>query len=75
MDGFDTVGQMLEGSDLIIRAVLAILVIQSVYIWYAVIKFILTTRRVATQCADMQTAVDSMDIAGIRAMLLRRRSG
>ena len=71
MDGFDTVGQMLEDSDLIIRAVLAILVIQSVYIWYAVIKFILTTRRVATQCADMQTAVDSMDIAGIRAMLHR----
>lgn len=71
MDGFDSVAQMLEDSDLIIRAVLAVLVIQSVYIWYAVIKFVLLTRRVSAECTDMQSAVDSMDVAGIRTMLQR----
>jgi biopolymer transport protein TolQ len=71
MDGFDSVGHMLADSDLVIRAVLAILVIQSIYIWYAVIKYVLTSRRVAAQCVDLRAAVDSMDIAGIRTQLQR----
>jgi biopolymer transport protein TolQ len=71
MDGFDSVGHMLANSDLVLRAVLAILVIQSVYIWYAVIKYGLTARKVVAQCADLQDAVEVMDIAGIRTQLQR----
>jgi|GEM_PF-3252098 len=71
MDGFDSVAHMLEHSDFIIRSVLAILALQSVYIWYAVIKFILTVRRVNTECADLKNAVAAMDIGGIRAQLQR----
>ncbi|MCA8930290.1 MAG: MotA/TolQ/ExbB proton channel family protein [Alphaproteobacteria bacterium] len=62
---------MLENSDLLIRAVLAILVLQSVYIWYAVIKFIFTVRRVNTECDDLNNAIAAMDIGGIRAQLQR----
>lgn len=71
MEGFDSVGHMLQNSDLVIRAVLAILVIQSVYIWYAIIKFVLTVRRVNAESEDLQTAVAEMDIGGIRAQLQR----
>jgi biopolymer transport protein TolQ len=71
MDGFDSVGHMLANSDLVLRAVLAILVIQSIYIWYAVIKYVLTSRRVVAQCNDLREAVDVMDIAGIRTQLQR----
>jgi biopolymer transport protein TolQ len=71
MEGFDSVAHMLETSDFVIRAVLAILVIQSVYIWYAVIKFVLTVRRVNTESDDLQNAVAAMDIGGIRAQLQR----
>jgi biopolymer transport protein ExbB/TolQ len=71
MDGFGSVGHLLADSDLVIRAVLAILVIQSIYIWYAVIKYVLTSRRVAAQCVDLRAAVDTMDIAGIRTQLQR----
>lgn len=71
MEGFDSVGRLLADSDIVIRAVLAVLVIQSVYIWYSVIKFVLTVRRVNTQCADLQSAVAAMDVGGIRAQLQR----
>lgn len=71
MDGFDSVAHLLAHSDIVIRAVLAILVLQSIYIWYAVIKFVLTVRHVNTQCQDLQNAVAAMDIGGIRAQLHR----
>ncbi len=71
MEGFDSVAHMLETSDFVIRAVLAILVIQSVYIWYAVIKFVLAVRRVNIESEDLQKAVAAMDIGGIRAQLQR----
>lgn len=71
MEGFDSVGQLLADSDIVIRAVLAVLVLQSIYIWYAVIKFVMLYRRVSAQCGALDEAVDAMDIAGIRAQLQR----
>lgn len=71
MEGFDSVAHLLRHSDIVIRSVLAVLVIQSVFIWYAVIKFALTVRRVNAECHDLQNAVAAMDIGGIRAQLQR----
>ncbi|HKK31651.1 MAG TPA: MotA/TolQ/ExbB proton channel family protein [Alphaproteobacteria bacterium] len=69
MEEFESIGRLITEADLIIKAVLVILLFQSVYIWHAVIQFIFRSRRVKGDRQLMIEALANADIDGIRRVL------
>jgi biopolymer transport protein TolQ len=70
MEEFQHIARMVAEADLIIKAVLAVLLGQSVYIWYALFQYVFRARQVQADHEVMIGALVDANIDGIRRVLL-----
>ena len=70
MEEFEHIASMIGEADLIIKAVLAVLLFQSIYIWYAVFQFLFRSKQVKADQDVMVGAMADANIDGVRRVLM-----
>ncbi len=70
MEEFENIARLIGEADLIIKAVLAVLLFQSIYIWYAIIQFVFRSKKVRADQDVMIGAMADANIDGVRRVLL-----
>jgi biopolymer transport protein TolQ len=70
MEEFENVARLISEADLIIKSVLAVLLFQSIYIWYAVFQFVFRSKQVKADQDVMIGAMADANIDGVRRILM-----
>lgn len=70
MEEFAQIGRLIAEADVIIKTVLAVLLFQSIYIWYAVFQFVFRSKQVRADRDVMISAMVDANIDGVRRVLL-----
>ncbi len=70
MEEFANIARLIAEADLIIKSVLAVLLFQSIYIWYAVFQFVFRSKQVRADQNVMISAMVDANIDGVRRVLL-----
>ena len=70
MEEFENVARLISEADLIIKSVLAVLLFQSIYIWYAVFQFVFRSKQFKADQDIMIGAMADANIDGVRRILM-----
>ncbi len=70
MEELANMARLIAEADLIIKAVLAVLLFQSIYIWYAVFQFLFRSKKARSDRNVMVGAMADANIEGVRRVLL-----
>lgn len=70
MEEFENIARLISDADLIIKAVLAALLFQSIYIWYAVFQFFFRSKQVKADQGVMVGAMADANVDGVRRVLM-----
>ena len=70
MEEFENIARLISEADLIIKTVLAVLLFQSIYLWYAVFQFVFRSKQTRADQDVMIGAMADANIDGVRRVLM-----
>ena len=70
MEEFANIARLIAEADLIIKSVLAVLLFQSIYIWWSIFQYIFRSKQVRADQSVMVSAMADANVDGVRRVLL-----